>query len=61
MDSDLHAPLVCPRARAPLVNDARHQELVARVAALGYPLRDSVSAILADEALTVASASLADR
>lgn len=49
-DTRLLDILVCPVSHAPLTYDAERGELVSRVAALAYPIRDGVPVMLPEEA-----------
>jgi uncharacterized protein YbaR (Trm112 family) len=55
MDRRLLEVLVCPVCKGPLTWDAPRLELVCRAERLGFPVRDSIPVLLADEARTVPS------
>ncbi|HEX6592037.1 MAG TPA: Trm112 family protein [Moraxellaceae bacterium] len=50
MDKKLLAILVCPLCKGPLHYSADKQELVCRVDALAYPIRDGIPVMLEEEA-----------
>lgn len=50
MDERLLEILACPLCKASLLYDPRAQELICRVDALAFPVRDGVPVMLPDEA-----------
>ncbi len=50
MDKKLLEILVCPVSKTPLEYDEKHQELIAEVSGLAYPIRDGIPVMLEEEA-----------
>jgi uncharacterized protein YbaR (Trm112 family) len=50
LDKKLLAILVCPLCNGPLRYDSEKKELICRVDALAFPLRDGIPVMLEDEA-----------
>jgi uncharacterized protein YbaR (Trm112 family) len=50
MDKKLLEVLVCPQSKAPLVYDAKKQELICKESGLAYPVRDGIPVLLVEEA-----------
>lgn len=50
MNKKLLEILVCPQSKAPLVFDAKKQELICKESGLAYPVRDGIPVLLVEEA-----------
>jgi uncharacterized protein YbaR (Trm112 family) len=50
MDKKLLEVLVCPQSKAPLVYDAKKQELICKESGFAYPVRDGIPVLLVEEA-----------
>ncbi len=50
LDKRLLDILACPLCKGPLEYDASHEELLCRIDALAYPVRDGIAVMLQEEA-----------